>query len=488
MSLTYSITNAMSGLVATSRSAEVVSNNVANAMTEGYARRELDLSARNVGGRGAGVSVDGVRRVVDEALLRDRRLADASVGESSVKAEFYSALERLIGTPEEGDSLDSRIAALEKSLIEAASRPDSAARLQSVTDAATGLTSRLNGMSKGIQQLRMDAEDEIAIQVQTLNASLEQVAALNTQIVSATAAKRDTSALLDLRQQEIDKVASIVPLRVIQRDNGQVALFTMNGGRLVDGPASEVGFEPTRLITPEITLAGGTLNGITVDGRAESVTGPNSPFAGGSLGALFQLRDELAVTAQSRVDAFARDLIERFEDDTVDPTVTPGVAPTDTGLFTDLGTPVDPLGEVGLAGRISLNPLVDPDAGGDLWRLRDGVHALAEGDVGNGAQLQAFADALDARRTPASGDLPPNRSSSGLSAFILSSVGVSRQNNETSLAGASSQQDTLRQMQLADGVDTDAEMQKLMLIEQAYTANARVLSAVDEMMQTLLRI
>ena len=105
MSLTYSITNAMSGLVATSRSAEVVSNNVANATTEGYARREIDLSARNVGGRGAGVSVDGVRRVVDEALLRDRRLADASVGDSSVKSEFYASLERLIGTPEDGGSL-----------------------------------------------------------------------------------------------------------------------------------------------------------------------------------------------------------------------------------------------------------------------------------------------------------------------------------------------------------------------------------------------
>jgi flagellar hook-associated protein 1 len=484
MSLTHSITNAVSGLVATSRAAEIVSNNVANAMTEGYARRELELSARNVGGRGAGVSIDGVKRVVDEALLRDRRLADAAVGENSARADFYAALERLIGTPEDAGSLDARVAAFEKSLIEAASRPDSLARLQSVSDAAAGLTAHLNRISEGVQQLRMDAEDEIAIQVQTLNASLKQVADLNTQIVSATAAKRDTSALLDLRQQEIDRISSIVPLRVIDRENGQVALFTMNGGRLVDGRASVVEFEPTRLITAEMSLAGGTLNGILVDGRPDSTTPPNGAFAGGSLGALFQLRDELSVTAQSQVDAFARDMIERFEDAAVDPTVTAG----NTGLFTDLGAPIDPLNEVGLAGRIGVNALVVPDQGGDLWRLRDGIHAPTEGDVGNGARLQALADALNARRTPGSGGLPPNRSASGLSAYLLSSAGVSRQQSETTLVGATNQQQTLRQMQLADGVDTDAEMQRLMLIEQAYAANARVLTVVDEMMQALLRI
>lgn len=43
-------------------------------------------------------------------------------------------------------------------------------------------------------------------------------------------------------------------------------------------------------------------------------------------------------------------------------------------------------------------------------------------------------------------------------------------------------------MELAQGVDTDAEMQKLMVIEQAFAANAQVVSAADEMMQLLLGI
>ena len=46
----------------------------------------------------------------------------------------------------------------------------------------------------------------------------------------------------------------------------------------------------------------------------------------------------------------------------------------------------------------------------------------------------------------------------------------------------------LAQAELALGVDSDAELQNMMLIENAYAANAKMLSAIDEMMQTLLRM
>lgn len=41
---------------------------------------------------------------------------------------------------------------------------------------------------------------------------------------------------------------------------------------------------------------------------------------------------------------------------------------------------------------------------------------------------------------------------------------------------------------MGDGVDSDAEMQKLLQYEQAYAANARVIQAVNDMMDQLLRI
>ncbi|HEX9856935.1 MAG TPA: flagellar basal body protein, partial [Paracoccaceae bacterium] len=75
MSISATLASALSGLTAASRAAELVSSNVANALTEGYARRELSLGARGLAGGGQGVQIIGVTRTVDQALLSDRRVA-----------------------------------------------------------------------------------------------------------------------------------------------------------------------------------------------------------------------------------------------------------------------------------------------------------------------------------------------------------------------------------------------------------------------------
>jgi flagellar hook-associated protein 1 FlgK len=46
----------------------------------------------------------------------------------------------------------------------------------------------------------------------------------------------------------------------------------------------------------------------------------------------------------------------------------------------------------------------------------------------------------------------------------------------------------LTEMEMAEGVDKDQEMQTLLQIEQAYSANVRVIQVVNDMMQTLLEI
>jgi flagellar hook-associated protein 1 FlgK len=71
---------------------------------------------------------------------------------------------------------------------------------------------------------------------------------------------------------------------------------------------------------------------------------------------------------------------------------------------------------------------------------------------------------------------------------MMSIFASDRTNTEKHLSFASTQLNELTQQELAAGVDTDAELQKLILIEQAYAANARMIQTVDEMMQTLLRI
>jgi hypothetical protein len=60
MSISGAVANALSGLTASARSAEVISSNIANAMTDGYGRREVVLGfrrARRGTARASGLSV-----------------------------------------------------------------------------------------------------------------------------------------------------------------------------------------------------------------------------------------------------------------------------------------------------------------------------------------------------------------------------------------------------------------------------------------------
>ena len=198
------------------------------------------------------------------------------------------------------------------------------------------------------------------------------------------------------------------------------------------------------------------------------------------------MRDRIAPEFSDRADALAADLIGRLSAAGLDPTVAPG----DPGLFTDGGGAYDPLDLAGLAGRISLNALADPRAGGDPALLRDGLGATAPGPPVNGTLPRAMLDALTARIgvVPVPG-LAPTLSFSETTAGFSELTATGRVSAEIDLAGFSGARQVLADAEAEKiGVNTDAELQFLIQIEQAYAANVQVIQAASRMMDELLRI
>ena len=288
----------------------------------------------------------------------------------------------------------------------------------------------------------------------------------------------------DERQQLVDQIAKIVPLREIQQTDGSVALYTPSGAVLLVGVPAVFGYDSANLVNPYVTNGSG-LSGLTLNGKAIATSGENSMILGGTLGANFAVRDELAVAAQSQLDALARDLVERFSDSGLDPSRAPG----DPGLFTDAGSAFDPLNEVGLSQRLRINVAADPDKGGALWRLRDGLGATAPGAVGVSNLLVALHTALTEPKEPASGGfMAGQRSFSAFAGDVLSSASTGRLSADGEAAYARTRLETFQALEAENGVDTDQELQALLQIEQAYAANAKVIQMASEMIQLLLDI
>ena len=484
MSIGGTLSSALSGLTAAAKAAEVVSSNIANATTPGYARRELQVTSRTVGSSGQGVLIVGVRRSVNLPLLGDRRLAQSTSGGADSRATFFRRLEQTLGTPDQAYSINGRIAAFEAALTEATSHPESESRLARVLSTAKSLAAQIGAASKDVQAARSQANVEIKNDVDTLNTSLDRLVKLNVQIRRGHGFGQDTAALQDQRQQAVDQIAKIIPIREVQQLDGTISLYTPTGAVLLDGTAAVFGFNAGSSVNPYMTNGAG-LSGLTLNGNPIATSGDSSVVLGGTLGANFAVRDDLAVTAQTELDALARDLVERFSDSGLDATRAPG----DPGLFTDAGAALDPLNEVGLSQRLKINAAGDPDQGGALWRLRDGLGATVPGSVGTTSLLSALRDVLTNQREPVSGGFMAGERSFGTFASdILSSAATDRLSADGEAAYARSRLETFVSMEAENGVDTDQEMQSLLQIEQAYAANAKVLQMAGEMIQRLLDI
>ncbi|GGF66921.1 flagellar hook-associated protein [Paracoccus acridae] len=483
MSIARALGNAMSGLTATARGTETVAANLANAATPGYARREMAVSAQTAGGNAGGVRIDGVTRAVNASVLSESRLAEAARAEASTRLAFAKQIEDRIGIAGSTGGLGAALGDFRTALSSAASRPDDEIRLTQAVDKAQILANRLNAASDQVQAARSAADQAIAADVARLNKSLAEIAHLNRRIAVLEADGSDPSSLLDQRQGIIGEISKIVPVQEVTRPAGAVALFTAGGAVLLDGTTpTELSFTAAGQVTAAQT-AGSGLALLTQNG-AELTQSQMQLYAGGSLAANFAVRDELAPAVQALLDDLAFELHERLADPAVDGTL----AATSTGLFTDDGARASLSGKTGLAGRIGINDAVVENAGGAAWRLRSGLNAATEGAVGDSTLLVAISAALD-RST-----LIPGTSFSGKASLtdrfgtVESLVSTARVNAQSDAAIRNSQADTISSRLAADGVDSDAEMQRLLRYEQAYAANARVIQAIQTMMDQILGI
>ena len=487
MSISTALSNAVSGLTVSSRTAELISDNVANALTPGYLRKSLDIESRVVAGAGHGARVAGVVAAQDPVLTAERRRVESSSSEAQTELDTLDRITRALGTPGQTNALAERAAALETALAASTGDPSSVQKQSNLLEAAKGLTNTINQISTENRRIRMDSDAEISKQVGEVNAALSQIQTLNQEISLRTISGGDASALIDQRQKLIDRVSKIIPIRTARREDGAVALFSPQSQVLLDGPSvASLGFTSTGLITSDMTIGSGALSGLTVDGQAVTIGQGGGKLDGGSLSALFEARDVTVPGFDGQLDALAEDLINRFQDPAVDTSLAVG----DAGLFTDNGAAVSATPTAGLAGRIAVNAAADPSAGGDLWRLRDGMNAAAPGVSGASSILENMLDAAQSQQAPDPAlGIVRNMSFAGFAAEVTAQQANAAERADERFVNLSAQGDSLREAEAAaTGVDTDEELQKLLLVEQAYAANARVISVVDNLLQRLMEL
>ncbi len=320
MSLSATLSNALSGLSAAQRALSVTANNVANANTDGYSRKQINQATQIVNGQSLGVRSLEPTRVVDQFLTTELRRQESVLGRSAVLAEAYGRIERgVLAAPGDQDrGLSAHLGALSAQLEQLANEPESRPLRTAVLGTVEDMLRQVQGDMATAQSLRSDADQRIAQTVQAINADIQELHALNLEIGRAGG----TADLEDRRDLVLEQLAQKIDISTYRKDNGQIAVYTSDGHALLEqsprvlhyAPASTVGtstrFDAIRIYaandvdpatgTPRPGATGATLvtagyratptPELVADGRTEAVV---SPLSGGRLQGLLEVRDRV---------------------------------------------------------------------------------------------------------------------------------------------------------------------------------------------------
>jgi flagellar hook-associated protein 1 FlgK len=339
MSLSQSLATAVAGLHAAQSSLSIVSGNVANAQTPGYVRKTA-AQVETAAGDSVGVRIDAVNRILDQYVQRQLRVEASGASYADLRAQFYSQLQTVYGTPGSASSLETVFNSFTTALQALQTSPDDPSARTTVLSAAQVLAQHLNGMTSDVQDLRSSAELGLSDSVAKANEAMQRIADINKQLGTATASDATTANLLDQRDQYIDQLAQLMDIKVVQNDHNQVSVFTGSGIQLVGVQASHLAFDAQGSMTATATWSAdpakrnvGTLTLTGTTGGAFDLIANNS-IRSGKIAAYLEMRDQVLVQAQTQLDSLAASMASALSDKTTSGTAVTGPP---AGFDIDLG-------------------------------------------------------------------------------------------------------------------------------------------------------
>ena len=469
MSLTGALNSAALGLQTTQGLSRIAADNVSNAMTPGYVRRRGVLVTPGAGQGGAIISE--IRREVDVTLQRMSRLENSKMAQYQSIQEGLTGYTAYLGQPGDGTSPADKFNTFQNSLTTLSNLPSSNGAQAATVLAAEDLARSVRGAAVTLGSTLNDVNMEIRYEVADLNQALYQLRDLSSSRREFAAGSLESAKFDEKMDTVLDQISGIVDTRLTTSASGSISIYTLSGAALLEGnQVHDVTFNPS-----DGTLMAGTQD---ITPFKEGVRG----LRYGSLTGLSQLKRDIIPRFEQQLDEYARGIVQSFEN------ADASLAAGEPGLFTDNGSAFSAANSVGLAGRLQVNDKLLATGALEVWRVRDGLGASTQGPASEAGQINAFIAALDKPLSSASGTgIPTDVTIRDFAAEMITSQALERVKSENDFNAASSAAEVVMSARRnSEGVNIDDEMQQLILIDQSYAANSRILSTVSDMIDTLI--
>jgi flagellar hook-associated protein 1 FlgK len=309
------------------------------------------------------------------------------------------------------------------------------------------------------EDVRTDTNNRITQAVSDVNAALKKINDLNTSIATQSNGI-DTTDLEDQRDQALLQLGGLMDFTMFKQSNGSIAIYSKQGMPLLDHTVhpisvTGIGTKPAVLPDPPVVV-----------------------IKTGSLGGLLNVRDTQIPQLEGQLDDMARALTQAFSDPPP-----PAAPPNGVGveLFNDGGgTTYSAASATGYARRISVNVAIrtNPElirnsaSLGDTTTIDRAVALFSRTDI-----------AFTANGLPATGSLTQ------VATDFIAAQSSARQNAQAGVDNQTALKESFEtKLSSLTGVNLDQEMAELIVFQQAYAANARMIQTAKDIVDDLMRI
>lgn len=441
-----------SGLRAYRGALATVSENVANANSEGYTRRKIVLTESPVSSGTSilyrpqvtfgGVNTASIQRSWDEFKAADARLAGTQAGDAAIRYRWLSTMESALN---DGDSgVGTRLTSIFTTADQLGADPNGDFPRRAFLDAVDQTAAAFRQTADDLARLSDNIESQAVAKVDLINSNLQTLGRLNVQLRKAGVGTATFSQASDERDRLLDEVASLVGINVVYDDFGGVTV-TLAGGS--DEPL--VSGADTALLGVQRSSDGRL--GFLVSNNVTGSTGFQP--AGGELAGL-QYAAEQVAGRRAELDAIATDFASALN--------------TWSANGLDLnGNAGQPLLDAS-NGAIALTALVtDPDL--------VAAANTTDGDFGNLMTLSTTV-----RNATGAEDRWGTLIASHAQVVSTAKVNVDVTASRRDIAFAARDD--------VSGVDMDQEAADLMRYQQAYSASARVVQVARDILDDILNL
>jgi flagellar hook-associated protein 1 FlgK len=226
---------ARKALNASQKGLDVVTQNISNANTEGYTRQRVDLSSvpsergtylysnSTTSDVGMGVNVDRISQVRDKVLDYKYRKENAINNTWNTSLSGLRDIENIIDEYDK-DGLSTSLMNFYEKLHTFSSNTSNIEYASLLRTSAQTVAQTLNKYSEQLRELEQLNIEELDIVVKDVNELLDKISKINTEIKGAKVAGYTPNELLDTRNSYLDRLSGYVNIYVENHDDGTVSI------------------------------------------------------------------------------------------------------------------------------------------------------------------------------------------------------------------------------------------------------------------------